>query len=526
MEHLQKLLKEDSEERQKELEAKTARRAQHAPLAKNLETIWKAHGVLATMTGCWVRPIPDHMYQCSLSAPQTTLVSWSSLPQSVRSRLPKAVLQQSGDNNNQQEDEDRVVEVPLAYIQVDEDGAIAGNGDGDHGTFAGRTKHRQLGGNLTNKLSEYTRGVSGQCKPFLPGGLGTHDEDGNPNADIDAFLSEHAVKNALEVLDKGSEASWKDNTILKAPPGVDFKVGLTWEDIHGTPEDDEPVVNQNAPVDTAAEDDDNITYNLIDEPQYAEASPARPTSSTFSTPMWTANDFLDDDSLFGSSDGSDSESDDVDTKAKKKGSLDDLSDDDSSEQEEGEKVDKDAESDKETVDTATDTTSVSTDPNEVDELLLELSLPGTKELEKKKKQAIANNPLALAEQQSQNQQDSTRKEWATTTLLPIDDINTWIPNPAMTFPFTLDGFQQQAIVRLERNESVFVAAHTSAGTYTFMSIAGDCLSKRSPLIYRLCLLFLSRENCGGRICRGACETAGNSRDLHIANQSAEQSKVS
>ncbi|EEC50651.1 predicted protein [Phaeodactylum tricornutum CCAP 1055/1] len=33
----------------------------------------------------------------------------------------------------------------------------------------------------------------------------------------------------------------------------------------------------------------------------------------------------------------------------------------------------------------------------------------------------------------------------------------------MTFPFILDGFQQQAVVRLERSESVFVAAHTSAG---------------------------------------------------------------
>eukprot|EP00536_Pseudo-nitzschia_multiseries_P008159 jgi/Psemu1/197417/e_gw1.203.81.1 len=33
----------------------------------------------------------------------------------------------------------------------------------------------------------------------------------------------------------------------------------------------------------------------------------------------------------------------------------------------------------------------------------------------------------------------------------------------MRYPFTLDTFQQQAVARLERNESVFVAAHTSAG---------------------------------------------------------------
>ena len=33
----------------------------------------------------------------------------------------------------------------------------------------------------------------------------------------------------------------------------------------------------------------------------------------------------------------------------------------------------------------------------------------------------------------------------------------------MSYPFTLDEFQQQAVARLERAESVFVAAHTSAG---------------------------------------------------------------
>ena len=34
--------------------------------------------------------------------------------------------------------------------------------------------------------------------------------------------------------------------------------------------------------------------------------------------------------------------------------------------------------------------------------------------------------------------------------------------PAHSFPFPLDIFQKEAIYHLERNESVFVAAHTSA----------------------------------------------------------------
>jgi antiviral helicase SKI2 len=38
-----------------------------------------------------------------------------------------------------------------------------------------------------------------------------------------------------------------------------------------------------------------------------------------------------------------------------------------------------------------------------------------------------------------------------------------VPDMALTFPFELDTFQKEAIYHLERNESVFVAAHTSAG---------------------------------------------------------------
>eukprot|EP00239_Pterosperma_sp_CCMP1384_P011570 CAMPEP_0197863068 /NCGR_PEP_ID=MMETSP1438-20131217/40267_1 /TAXON_ID=1461541 /ORGANISM="Pterosperma sp., Strain CCMP1384" /LENGTH=192 /DNA_ID=CAMNT_0043480827 /DNA_START=26 /DNA_END=601 /DNA_ORIENTATION=+ len=38
-----------------------------------------------------------------------------------------------------------------------------------------------------------------------------------------------------------------------------------------------------------------------------------------------------------------------------------------------------------------------------------------------------------------------------------------VPQKAREFPFQLDVFQKEAVYHLERNESVFVAAHTSAG---------------------------------------------------------------
>ena len=44
----------------------------------------------------------------------------------------------------------------------------------------------------------------------------------------------------------------------------------------------------------------------------------------------------------------------------------------------------------------------------------------------------------------------------------------------MYYPFTLDDFQQQAVARVERAESVFVAAHTSAG-----KAVGKCFNSSS-----------------------------------------------
>ena len=49
-------------------------------------------------------------------------------------------------------------------------------------------------------------------------------------------------------------------------------------------------------------------------------------------------------------------------------------------------------------------------------------------------------------------------------LIDIDEkLRKEVPQLAKQFPFELDSFQKEAAYRLERNESVFVAAHTSAG---------------------------------------------------------------
>ncbi|KAI4880050.1 hypothetical protein NFI96_019916 [Prochilodus magdalenae] len=61
--------------------------------------------------------------------------------------------------------------------------------------------------------------------------------------------------------------------------------------------------------------------------------------------------------------------------------------------------------------------------------------------------------------------EKKEKKWAMPVdiTFPCDDFYKRIPDPAFKYPFELDVFQKQAILRLEAHDSVFVAAHTSAG---------------------------------------------------------------
>lgn len=57
------------------------------------------------------------------------------------------------------------------------------------------------------------------------------------------------------------------------------------------------------------------------------------------------------------------------------------------------------------------------------------------------------------------------KEWAHVVDInrPMTDFHELVPNMARTWPFELDTFQKEAVYHLENRDSVFVAAHTSAG---------------------------------------------------------------
>lgn len=74
---------------------------------------------------------------------------------------------------------------------------------------------------------------------------------------------------------------------------------------------------------------------------------------------------------------------------------------------------------------------------------------------------------------SEKRTEAAKSEWAEQldVSVPIIDFEKRVPDPAINFPYELDTFQKQAILKLEENCNVFVAAHTSAGKTTVAEYA-------------------------------------------------------
>ncbi|CDS37381.1 DNA RNA helicase C terminal [Echinococcus multilocularis] len=82
-------------------------------------------------------------------------------------------------------------------------------------------------------------------------------------------------------------------------------------------------------------------------------------------------------------------------------------------------------------------------------------------------------------------------ESSTEMLAPLTEL---IPDPAFEWPFELDTFQKQAILCLERNQSVLVAAHTSAGKTVVAEYAcAMCKRRGSRAIYTSPIKALSNQ---------------------------------
>uniref|UniRef100_A0A670I075 SKI2 subunit of superkiller complex n=1 Tax=Podarcis muralis TaxID=64176 RepID=A0A670I075_PODMU len=87
------------------------------------------------------------------------------------------------------------------------------------------------------------------------------------------------------------------------------------------------------------------------------------------------------------------------------------------------------------------------------------SLPSSQEVTPAPKSAPQAAPAPAAAS------EPPKEQWAIPVDIssPVDDFYKRIPDPAFKWPFEPDVFQKQAILHLEKHDSVFVAAHTSAG---------------------------------------------------------------
>ncbi|RYH13549.1 DEAD/DEAH box helicase [archaeon] len=86
------------------------------------------------------------------------------------------------------------------------------------------------------------------------------------------------------------------------------------------------------------------------------------------------------------------------------------------------------------------------------------------------------------------------QSWAVTDPLPPEGFEKLRPNMALEYPFELDVFQKQAVMRLERHEHVFVAAHTSAGKTVVAEYAiALALKHKSRAVYTSPIKALSNQ---------------------------------
>lgn len=76
--------------------------------------------------------------------------------------------------------------------------------------------------------------------------------------------------------------------------------------------------------------------------------------------------------------------------------------------------------------------------------------------------SISSAPIELSSKQTTIKK-KVDDSWVRIAKIPSEKFELLRPNMALQYPFELDEFQKQAVMRLENHEHVFVAAHTSAG---------------------------------------------------------------
>ncbi|GAM27183.1 hypothetical protein SAMD00019534_103580 [Acytostelium subglobosum LB1] len=125
------------------------------------------------------------------------------------------------------------------------------------------------------------------------------------------------------------------------------------------------------------------------------------------------------------------------------------------EDDEDEEEDVDAEEEEEAAVTVAPTLTTSSDLSEV-EKLIDTTTPATS--------ATQTEAASATTAATSGDRPPEKKVWAFNDTKEITTpFAELISNPAIVYPFELDSFQKQAIYHMEKGESVFISAHTSAG---------------------------------------------------------------
>jgi len=271
------------------------------------------------------------------------------------------------------------------------------------------------------KLNEFVRGNSKNV-PFLPGGV----KEPTRTPELDFVLDE-------------KELDFSSITLKHIPPGFEFGFDFHAKDSRQT---SESLVNLNQISQNSvklsgskpeiatgqyqiSEDEQAISQAMFDSKPSAESSLVVKFHSVFKD---------DGEDLFGSS---------------------------SEEEEEGE-YDSDASS----LDETEPTESPSGPPSESKQE----SATSSDSFKKEREGDALEEILETITEYQQNKPVPRKaskpkriKQWGRQLDMNMENFHELVPNMAIQYPFELDTFQKEAIYHLERGESVFVAAHTSAG---------------------------------------------------------------
>ena len=303
--------------------------------------------------------------------------------------------------------------------------------------------HYFLVRNLSGKLTDYTRGAVGRRNPFRAGGLEESFKGTENNESLGPMQTAFDISRIISNGTYGGLKAWLSNEkgLLKAPPGIASKVGITPEHIYSKEEIADVIRELKMSYDdyseskiSAANHSNAPTHETVNENRSNETSfnPQQPIIGG----LWVDN--FDDDSLFG---GTSSE-EDVDSEESSERSDQSSSDESSVKAFEKTEI------------PTLNLTSEDDMDTEVDLMLDILAEP---------KDAMSSRLPIKVFGQGKGETGRSRKSWCNTDSLDISDFHSLVPNPAIEYPFELDEFQKQAVARLEKSECIFVAAHTSAG---------------------------------------------------------------